>query len=74
MRHPQVAPVGVVLDEHEGTAGLEVRAHQLEDRALVLHEVQRVRHEHAIHAAQAERAREVRGPLLEPDGGKASLH
>jgi len=73
-----VRAVRVVLDQDEAPARRQVRAHEREDRRLVLHEVQRVRHQHAVHAAEAERAREVGRPLVkahraEPCADRRSL-
>ena len=63
----EVAAIRVVLDEHERATWSEVRPHESQDRDLVLHEVQRVRHEHPVHAVEAERPDEVSGPLVEAD-------
>src|SRR5579859_1581137 len=66
MRHPEVAAIGVVLHQDERAAGLQVAADEREHRRLRLHEMERVRHEHAVHAAESERPGEIRRPLVQP--------
>ena len=59
MRHPRIAIVCVVLDEHEAAARHQQRHETGEDPGLVADEVQRVRHHDAVQWRKRERRREV---------------
>jgi hypothetical protein len=56
---PGVPAVRVVLNEDQATAGPEHRAHTRQHRPLVLHEMQRVRHDDPVEIVEVELAREV---------------
>src|SRR4029079_15507390 len=59
IRHPAVAVVRVVFDEEQRRAGLQEPTNARQDRRLVLHEVQRVRHDDAVERRLLEMNGEV---------------
>jgi hypothetical protein len=77
MGHPGIAPIGVVLDDHETPTWSKVPGEPSDHRNLSIsrHEMQAVgRDQRVQRRAQVEPSREVRNERLQVDRGKARRH
>ena len=59
MRNPVIPAIAVVFDDKQSSAVLQVTTHEREHRALLIDEVERVRHHDTVEVREIEPSREV---------------